>query len=82
MTVLKAINEDKCIGCELCVMECQRQLNRAGLAGSYIRILRDIKEGDKFRVSMDPKVTELKLKEIVQICPRGVFEEQEESHET
>ena len=77
MSTLKITNENKCIGCELCVMECQRQLNRAGLAGSYIRILRDIKEGDKFKVSLDPKVAELKLKKLVEICPRGVFEEQE-----
>ena len=77
MSTLKVAHENKCIGCELCVMECQRQINRAGLAGSYIRILRDIKEGDKFKVSLDPKVAELKLKKLVEVCPRGVFEEQE-----
>ena len=76
MSILKVAHENRCIGCELCVMECQRQLGRAGLAGSYTRILRDINEGDKFKVSLDPKVAELKLKKLVEVCSRGVFEEE------
>ena len=75
MSTIKAKNEDLCIGCEMCVMECQRQLKRAGLAGSCIRILRDIKMGTKFEVSLDPKILELRPKRIVEACPRGVFEE-------
>lgn len=79
MSTLIVAHENKCIGCELCVMECQRQLKRVGLAGSYIRILRDIKEGNQFKVSLDPKIAELKVKKVLEICPRGVFEETEES---
>jgi ferredoxin-like protein FixX len=59
-------------------MECQRQLKRVGLAGSYIRILRSLEEGDKFEVSVDPKITQLKIRAIVSACPRGVFEETKE----
>jgi len=76
-TIIKAKNEEKCIGCEMCVMECQRQLKRAGLEGSYIRILRNIKVGTKFEVSLDPKISEIKSKKIIESCPRGVFEETE-----
>lgn len=78
MSSLKVVHENKCIGCEMCVMECQRQLERVGLAGSYIRILRNLDEGDKFEVSVDPKITQLKIKTVVSVCPRGVFEETEE----
>ncbi|MBU0649938.1 ferredoxin [Patescibacteria group bacterium] len=81
MSTLKIVKEDKCIGCEMCVMECQRQLKRVGLEGAYIRIMRDFKRGDKFEISLDPKVAELKVQRIVAVCPRGVFAEQE-SHET
>lgn len=77
MPTLKVINEDKCNGCELCVMESQRQLGRAGLADSFVRVLRNIKEGNKFNVSLDPKVNELKIKNLADICPRKVFEVQE-----
>lgn len=31
----------KCIGCELCVMEIQRQLGRVGLEGSLIRVFKN-----------------------------------------
>lgn len=62
----------------MCVMECQRQLQKAGLEGSYIRILRNTKDGDKFEVSLDPNIKEIKSDKVVTICPRGVFEEEEE----
>ena len=74
-TIIKAKNEDMCTGCEMCVMECQRQLKRAGLTGSYIRILRDIKVGTRFKVSLDPKISEIKSRKIIESCPREVFEE-------
>lgn len=79
MTSLKVVQGKKCIGCELCVMECQRQLNRAGLSGSYIRIMRSIKEGDKFEVSIDPKITELELAKIMEVCPHGALEESKDN---
>lgn len=59
-------------------MECQRQLKRVGLTGSYIRIMRDIKEGDEFKVSLDPKIEELKANKLVEACPRDVFVETED----
>lgn len=77
MLTIRVAQESRCIGCEMCVMECQRQLKRAGLSGSYIRILRDIKEGSVFKISLDPKIVELKVKRILEVCPRGVFEETE-----
>lgn len=76
---LKVINQDKCIGCEMCVLECQRQLKIMGLEGSYIRILRDLSDGTKFAVSVDPKVEELNTKRIIKVCPQEVFAEVEEN---
>jgi NAD-dependent dihydropyrimidine dehydrogenase PreA subunit len=76
--ILKIINQDKCIGCEMCVLECQQQLKTAGLEGSYIRILRNLSAGTKFVVSVDPKVEELNLKRIIRACPQDVFAEVEE----
>jgi hypothetical protein len=61
----------------MCVLECQQQLKLAGLEGSYIRILRNLKDGTKFIVSVDPKVDELNTKRIVKACPRDVFAELE-----
>ncbi len=79
MSILKVIQENRCIGCELCIMECQRQLKRVGLSGSYVRILRDLREGDVFKVSFDPRIVKLKVKKIAEVCPRQVFEETENS---
>ena len=66
------------MGCEMCVLECQQQLKSAGLEGSYIRILRDLNDGAKFVVSVDPKVEELNIKRVIKSCPKEVFEEVEE----
>lgn len=59
----------------MCVMECQQQLKTVGLEGSYIRILRNLQDGTKFIVDIDPRVAELSLKKIVKVCPREVFAE-------
>ena len=75
---IKIIREDKCNGCEMCVMESQRQLKKVGLEGSYMRILRHIEKGTKFEVCIDPKIQDLNIKKIVTLCPRGVLEETEE----
>ena len=75
---LKAINQDKCIGCEMCVLECQQQLKIAGLEGSYIRILRNLGTGTKFAVNVDPKIDELNVRRVIKACPRAVFAEVEE----
>jgi NAD-dependent dihydropyrimidine dehydrogenase PreA subunit len=72
---LKIVNQDRCFGCEMCVLECQQQLKTAGLEGSYIRILRNLGDGTKFVVSTDPKIAELNIKRVVKSCPRDVFAE-------
>lgn len=74
-TKLKIINQARCIGCEMCVLECQQQLKSSGLEGSYIRILRNLADGTKFIISMDPKVEELNLTKVVKACPQEVFTE-------
>ncbi|OGC57258.1 hypothetical protein A3H26_03040 [candidate division WWE3 bacterium RIFCSPLOWO2_12_FULL_36_10] len=73
--ILKVKFPEKCNGCELCVMEVQRQLGKIGLDGSLIRILRENDSGGLlFVVDMDPKINEVNIEEIVKICPTGVFE--------
>jgi len=76
--ILKVVREDKCNGCEMCVIEAQHQLKKVGLEGSYIRIMRHIEKGTKFEVCLDPKVQELNVEKITAACPCEVFEEKEE----
>ena len=76
---LKVVSQDRCTGCEMCVLECQQQLKTAGLEGSYIRILRNLSTGTRFIVSVDPEIEELNLKRIVKSCSREVFVETEEN---
>ena len=76
--VLKVSFPEKCTGCELCVFEVQRQLNKIGLDGSPIRIFKNKEErvllGDVvFTVDLDPKVNKNDLEKIKGICPTGVF---------
>jgi NAD-dependent dihydropyrimidine dehydrogenase PreA subunit len=66
---LKISYPEKCIGCELCIAETQRQLNKVGLEGALIRILKE----NAFSVQLDPSVTKLNLQRIIEICPTGVF---------
>lgn len=63
----------------MCVMECQRQLQRVGLEGSYIRVLRNVKRGTRFEVNIDPLINKIKSSRIIGVCPRSVFEEVEEN---
>lgn len=80
--ILKATFENRCNGCELCVLEVQRQLKRAGLTDAPIRILRDSsKSSVYFHVDIDNSVNNLNLKEIIKVCPTGVFEILEEEDE-
>ncbi len=69
--ILKAKYPKKCIGCELCVAEAQRQLGRVGPEGSLIRIFR---EYGTFSIVLDPQVNELDVGAIKDICPSGVYE--------
>lgn len=75
--ILKITFPENCIGCELCVLEVQRQLNKAGLDGSPIRIFRNQEEdviGEvAFTIDMDKSVNELKIEKVKNICPTGVF---------
>ncbi len=75
---IKASYQSRCSGCEMCLMECQRQMKKVGLEGSYIRVLRDSKNGLEFRVYVDPKVKELNIAKITKACIRQVLEEVDE----
>lgn len=80
MKILKAEFPERCIGCELCVTEAQHQLKKLGLEGSLIRIFRS-KNKDKlsFSIDMDPRINKLKIEEIKNVCPQGVFTIEDES---
>ena len=70
-----------CIGCELCVLESQRQLKKVGTEGSLVRIFRHSQKG--INVVLDPTVNNLDIKKIKDICPTSVFEiTQEEDYES
>jgi NAD-dependent dihydropyrimidine dehydrogenase PreA subunit len=74
--ILKVLLPEKCNGCELCLIETQKQLGKVGLDGSLIRILRSINSSTsavEFQIELDPQVNSLDIKKIMQICPRGVF---------
>lgn len=74
---LKVAFPQKCIGCELCVAEAQRQLKKVGLEGSLIRILRNKKENSEFieySIDLDPHIDRLDIESIGKTCPTEVFE--------
>lgn len=85
MKTLKVALPQNCIGCEMCVMEAQRQLKKVGLDGSLIRIFRTNQESanaisslteDKkviFQIEIDPQISQLEIAKIKDICPTGVF---------
>lgn len=80
--ILKASFENRCNGCELCVLEVQRQLGKVGLTDSPIRILRDTSKSTVyFHVEIDPSVSNLDIKEVLKVCPTSVFEILEEEDE-
>jgi NAD-dependent dihydropyrimidine dehydrogenase PreA subunit len=81
--ILKATFEDRCNGCELCVMEAQRQLKRVGLSDAPIRILRDNTSSNLyFYVELNEnQLKKLDINEIFKVCPSGVFEVIEENDE-
>lgn len=76
--VLKLKLPSECNGCELCVMEIQRQMGKGGLDGSLIRILRD---DQGFQIDLDPRINELDVEKIAKICPRAGFIVQDEEQE-
>lgn len=79
--ILKAKYPKKCVGCEMCVMESQRQLKKVGLEGSLIRIFRNKAKEDfiEFSIELDPRINQLDIKAIKDICPNGVYEIEDES---
>jgi len=80
--ILKATFENRCNGCELCVLEVQRQLGKVGISDAPIRILRDSSKSTLyFHLDIDSSVNNLNIKEIVKICPTSVFEIIEEEDE-
>lgn len=83
---LKVSFPQKCIGCELCVLEAQRQLNKVGLEGALIRVFRNKEEGKEFleySIDVDPRLNSLDIESIKNICPTEVFEiTQEEEDES
>lgn len=79
--VLKIINVDKCNGCELCVLEAQRQLEKVGLDESLIRIFTTKNSEDeypKFCPDMDPRINSIDIERIKNICPKLVLGIEEE----
>lgn len=74
---------DKCVGCELCVLEAQRQLKKVGLEGSLIRVFKEKEENSEYLkndLEIDPRINLLDIEKIKNICPKGVFEIIEESN--
>ncbi|MFZ5424484.1 MAG: hypothetical protein ACOZAO_01670 [Patescibacteria group bacterium] len=79
MATLKASFPEKCIGCELCVMEAQRQLEKVGLEGALIRVLRNSKTSElMFYIDIDPQINNFDIQEIKKICPTLVFTVEED----
>jgi hypothetical protein len=77
--LLKATQPEKCTGCELCILEAQRQLGRVGTEDAPIRIFRDLEQeddGPAFSIEIDPRINSLDTEKIRNICPRDVLETQ------
>ncbi len=68
--VLKIAYPKNCSGCELCVLEAQRQLGKFGMEGSPIRIFR---KGTGFAIEIDPRINNLDLDKIRTVCPKANF---------
>jgi NAD-dependent dihydropyrimidine dehydrogenase PreA subunit len=78
---LKPTQINKCIGCEMCLFEAQRQLKKVGLEDSLIRVFRKKvpeKQNLEFELEIDPRINILDIEKISSICPRNVFEIMEE----
>ena len=73
MKVLRATFPKKCNGCELCVLEAQRQLGKVGIEEAFIRVFKS-ESGIEFNISFDPQVNNLDIQKIKRICPTQVFE--------
>ena len=70
MKKLKAVNLHKCTGCELCVMEAQRQMKKITLQDALIRVFKNKKEDSEYlqySVELDPQVNTLEIEKIREI---------------
>ena len=78
---LRSSREDKCNGCEICVFESQRQLGKVGLEEAFIRVFRK-KDGEseypKFTLEIDPRINSLNIGKVKEMCPKDVFDTEEE----
>ena len=73
---LKVSFPENCIGCELCVAETQRQMQKVGLDGALIRVFKDRKDSSDvivFSIELDPRVNSIDIEKIIEICPTKVF---------
>ena len=78
--ILKVSFPEKCVGCEMCALEAQRQLRKIGLDGALIRVFRNTnsKLGNmEYALEIDPRISSLNVDKIQKICPKGVFEIEE-----
>jgi Na+-translocating ferredoxin:NAD+ oxidoreductase RNF subunit RnfB len=74
--ILKVLLPEKCNGCELCLIETQKQLGKVGLDGSLIRILRSINSSTsavEFQIELDPQVNSLDIKRLCKFAQGGFF---------
>jgi hypothetical protein len=82
---LKIKFQKNCNGCELCVLEAQRQLKKVGLEGALIRIMKNKEDDQKrmeFFIELDPRINKINIDKIAEICPTNVFEITEEENES
>ena len=74
---LKVSETQRCNGCEMCVLESQRQLEKVGLEEALIRIFTK-KEADEeyptFHPDIDPRINSIDIERIKSICPKKVLE--------
>jgi hypothetical protein len=78
---LKTVRPEKCNGCELCVLESQRQLEKVGLEESLIRVFTQKNAGEEypcFSPNIDPRTNSIDIEKIKNICPKLVFETEED----
>lgn len=66
----------------MCIFEAQRQLKKVGLEDSLIRVFRKKNpetQALEFELEIDPRVNILDVEKISSICPKKVFEVQEDT---
>ncbi|MBN1162849.1 hypothetical protein JXA34_03865 [Patescibacteria group bacterium] len=74
---IQASRSQNCNGCELCVLETQRQAGKIGLEEALIRILKDFRMNSNkptFSVDIDPRIESQNVEKIKNICPKDVFD--------